>query len=202
MELKLGDLTLYLQYNSVVILTLFFISFFVLILDKITRGKSNYLLFENYRSSLLSGFTYLRFFTHALGHSSWDHFAGNYITILLIGPMIEEKYGSLELLVMILITSFICGLVNFIIGKNRLRGASNILYMLIVLASFVNIEAGKIPITFVLIFIFYVIKEFRDVKKDDGISHTGHILGALCGMAFGFLYLNSLSIIDLIKCLF
>lgn len=202
MKFYLGDLTLYLQYNSVVILTMFLISLIVLIINKITKGKSNYLLFENYRSSLLNGTTYIRFFTHTLGHRDWDHFANNYIIILLIGPMIEEKYGSFDLLMMILITSFIVGVVNFIIGKCRLRGASHILYMLIILASFVNIEAGKIPITLILIFIFYVVKEFKDFNKDDGISHTGHILGALCGIAFGFLYLNSISIIDLIKSLF
>ena len=83
----------YFQYNSVLILTFFFLSFGALILKYITLGSSNKLLFSSYRSSLLNPLTYVRLFTHALGHADWKHFSNNFLYILLIGPMIEEKYG-------------------------------------------------------------------------------------------------------------
>ena len=82
---------------------------------------------------------------------------------MLLGPLIEEKYGSINLLIMILITSFIIALVNFIRGKARVLGASGIAFMLIVLSAFVNVTERKIPITFVLIILFYLIDEIKNL---------------------------------------
>ena len=202
MTVEFNDIIDYFQYNSVLILTMFAISVGALILKKITNGKSDKLLFSSYRSSLLNPLTYLRFFTHILGHSNWEHLINNYIIILLVGPMIEEKYGTMDLLLMILITAFVVGLFNFIRGGIKLKGSSCIVFMLIVLSSFSNIQAGKIPITFILIFIFYVFREIKDLKADNGISHTGHIIGALCGAVFGFWYMNGVSLTEYFSNLF
>lgn len=192
------ELVNYFQYNSVLILTFFFTSFAVLILKYITLGKSNDLLFSSYRSSLLNPFTYIRLFTHILGHSDWKHFSGNFLYILLIGPMIEEKYGTGNLLIMILITAGITGILNHISGKKKILGASGIVFMLIVMSSFVNIEAGKIPITLVLIFIFYIVNEILDgIFKDDNVSHIGHIIGAICGCVFGFMYFHNYNFLQI-----
>lgn len=179
----------YFQYNSVLILSFFFISFVVLILKYITFGKSNDILFSSHRTSLLDPLTYVRLFTHVLGHSDWKHFSNNFLYILLIGPMIEEKYGTINLLVMFLITAGVTGILNSIIGRKRILGASGIVFMLIVLSSFVNIQAGKIPVTLILIFIFYIVNEILDgMFKKDNVSHFGHIVGAICGAIFGFIY--------------
>ena len=87
--------------------------------------------------------------------------------------MIEEKYGSINLLRMILITAGVTGLFNCIFSKKRILGASGISFMLILLSSLVNIQSGKIPVTFVLIFIFYVVSEIMDsLFKKDNISHS------------------------------
>lgn len=175
------------QYNSTLILSYFFISLVVLILSKITNKKSDTLLFSSYRSSLLNPLTYIRLFTHVLGHQNWRHFSNNFLYILLIGPMIEEKYGTLNLLWMILITAGITGIINSIISKNSILGASGIVFMFIVLSSFVNIEAGKIPLTLILIFIFYIVNEIIDgLFKKDNVSHLGHLIGAISGLIFGF----------------
>lgn len=177
----------HLQYNSTLILSYFFISLGVLILSFLTKGKSDDLFFCNYRSSIFNPLTYVRLFTHILGHSNWKHFSNNFLYILLIGPMIEEKYGTIPLLVMILITAGVTGVVNSIVGKKKILGASGIVFMFIVLSSFVNIEAGKIPITLILIFIFYIINEIMDgLFKKDNVSHLGHLTGAICGFIFGF----------------
>ena len=183
------ELINYLQYNSFLILTFFFISLAALILKYITMGASNKHIFSSYRSSLANPLTYVRFFTHILGHSDWKHFSNNFLYILLIGPMIEEKYGSINLLIMILITAGFTGIINHIIGRKRILGASGIVFMLIMMSSFVNIEAGKIPITLILMFICYIVNEVIDaVFKKDDVSHTGHIIGAIFGVIFGFLY--------------
>ena len=178
-----------LSYNSVVILSFFFISLFAFLLNFITKGKANRLLFSCQRSKLLNPLTYLRLVTHILGHSNYQHFMNNFLYILLIGPMIEEKYGSLNLLIMILITAVVVGLVNIIFTRNRILGASDIVYMLIVLSSAVNLQAGKIPITLILIFLFYIVNEILNgLTKNDNVSHSSHLLGALCGLIFAFYF--------------
>jgi len=191
----MNDILKYFEYNAPVTLTFFLVSFGVLILSWLTRGKSNY-LFSSEKASLLNPLTYIRFFTNILGHKDFGHFSNNFLKILLLGPMIEEKYGSIDLLIMILITAFITGVINFIIGKYRILGASNIVFMLIALSAFVNMS-DKIPLTLVFIILFYFIDEVRQLFNKDGVSHYGHLIGALCGVAFGFICQNQ-SLIDFI----
>ena len=88
---------------------------------------------------------------------------------------------------LLMILNNLIGGVNTIFSKNRCLGASGIVFMLIVLSSFTNIQAGKIPITLILIFIFYIVNEFMDgLLKKDNVSQMGHIIGAICGCFFGF----------------
>ena len=176
----------YLQYNSLVILSYFFLSLFVLLLGYISKGKSTY-FFSSGRGKAFSFVTYVRMFTHVLGHADWNHFRNNFIYILLVGPMIEEKYGSLPLLKMILITAFITALINIIFSKKDILGASGISFMLILLSSLVNLQNGKIPLTLVLIFLFYIASEVIDgLFKKDNISHLSHLIGAICGFIYGY----------------
>lgn len=175
-----------LQINSPVIIGLFLLSLLAFILNTITGGKANKLLFSTYRSSIFDPLLYIRMFTHVLGHTNWSHFMNNYLYILLVGPMIEEKYGSMNLLFMILITSLITSIINMVISKNSLLGASGIVFMLIIMGSFVNIQSGKIPVTLILIFVFYIVNEIiGGLFKKDNVSHLGHLIGAICGFIYG-----------------
>ena len=82
-----------LQYNSPVILTFFFASLFVLALDAITGGASTLAAFCVYRSPV-SPLFFVRLFGHVLGHSGNQHFLGNMTLLLVLGPPLEEKYGT------------------------------------------------------------------------------------------------------------
>lgn len=183
------------DYNAPVILTYFFICLIILMIDKLCKGKFIATFFTTYKNdSLLNPLTYFKLISHSLGHADWDHLYSNFIKILLIGPLIEEKYGSINLLIAMILTSLIIGIVNKILGKGGILGASGVAYMLILLSSFVNMENGKIPITLTLIILFFVVDEviklFR--RKKDGVSHLGHITGAICGVVFGILTLKGL----------
>ena len=183
------------DYNSPVILTYFFICLIILLIDKLCKGKFSATFFTTYKNdSLLNPLTYFKLISHSLGHTDWDHLYSNFIKILLIGPLIEEKYGSINLLIAMIITSLIIGIINKLFGKGGILGASGVAYMLILLSSFVNMENGKIPITLTLIILFFVVDEviklFR--RKKDGVSHLGHITGAICGLVFGILTLKGL----------
>ena len=179
------------QYNSLVILTFFFISLGALFLNQITKGDSNREFFSCYRSSIFNPLTYLRLFTHILGHDGWDHFKNNFLIILLIGPSLEEKYGSFNLFIVIMITALVSGIIHCIFKKSSLMGASGIAFMFILLSSFVNIEAGTVPITLILICLFYIVDELKNgLVKKDKVSHLGHCIGAVCGILFGFYFLK------------
>lgn len=179
------------DYNSPVILTYLIVSLIACLLNYITRGRTNKLLFSNYRSSPLNPLTYIRLFTHSIGHKDWDHLIHNFLFILLIGPMIEEKYGSINLIIMFLGTSLIIALFNIIFNNYNITGASGNVYMLIVLSSFSNLTEGKIPLTLILILLFYITSEVRKsiLEGNKKVYHDGHLIGALCGIAFGFYFL-------------
>ena len=171
------------SYNSPVILTFTFAAFAALVLNFFTGGFTNEMFFSVYRSSLLNPLFYLRLFTHVLGHADLNHFVGNFTLILLIGPMLEEKYGSKPLLIMILFTAFITGLINVIFfPTTALLGASGVAFMMIILGSFVNVDGNKIPLTFILAAIFYIGGEILDgLFLADNVSQMAHIIGGVCG---------------------
>ena len=56
-----------------------------------------------------SAISYVRLITHVLGHAGWAHLIGNFTLILLIGPILEEKYGSGRLLLLMAVTALITG---------------------------------------------------------------------------------------------
>ena len=180
----------YFEYNSTITLSFFFISLIVLVVDFAFAHIPRKYLFSTGHTSLLNPLTYIRAFTHIFGHNDWSHFSNNFMKILIVGPLIEEKYGSILLVIMIAITAFVTAVINRIISKDTVvYGASGIVFMLILLSAFTNFN-GKIPVTLVLIIMFYVIDEIINLFKDDGVSHMSHIAGAVCGIAFGFLSLN------------
>lgn len=177
------------QYNSPVVLTFTFIALIAMILGMITGKNSTALLFSVYRDSLLNPLFYLRLFTHVLGHADWGHYTSNFMIILLIGPILEEKYGSKKILYMIILTAFITGLINVIFfPTSALLGASGIAFMLILLSSFTNFKSGTIPLTFIVVSIAYIGNEImKGVFSNDNISQITHIIGGICGAFFGYL---------------
>ena len=178
-----------LQYNSSVILSFFLVSFAVLILGWITGGWTTGAVFSVYRSSFADPLTYLRFFGHVLGHADLEHFLGNMLLLLVMGPPIEEKYGSRVLLFGIALTALVSGLLQFMIFPNAaLLGASGIVFMLITLSSLSGMENGKIPITLILVAVMYLGQEVYSMFFiQDSVANFMHIVGGACGTAFGFL---------------
>lgn len=176
------------SFNSSVILGFTIACFIVMILDIITKGRTTYALFSVYRSSLLSPLTYVRFFGHVLGHAGWEHFFGNIMMILVVGPLLEEKYGSLNILFVILATAFITGMIHFFFFPGvQLLGASGVVFAFILLASMTSIQEGKIPLTFILVAVVYIGKQVYDgLFVQDNVANLTHIIGGIVGSGLGF----------------
>lgn len=176
------------HYNAPVVLNFALLCSVVLLLEQtILPGIINF--FTIYGVRWEDPFWYISFFSHAIGHGDWNHLISNFTFILLIGPILEEKYGSDRLLVMILVTTFITGLMHVIfVPSTGLLGASGVVFMMILLASFTNAQVGKIPLTFILVAVLFMGKELYMAFGDDQISQFAHIIGGICGAIFGFMF--------------
>lgn len=178
------------KYNSPVVITFSLISLASLILGYISNHTSTYLLFSVYRSSPFDPLTYIRMFTHVLGHANIQHFTGNMLLFLLTGPMLEEKYGSRRLLVIIAITAFATGLIHVFISSGSLLGASGVVFTFIMLASVTSVGSDEIPLTMIIIFILYIGQEIFGLTAADNVSQLTHIIGGLIGMQIGLYWRN------------
>jgi len=172
--------------NAPVILWLTIIALAVLIIDLITPINI-VMLFGARRTSFSDPMQYVRLFTHVLVHADIGHYVGNFMMALAIGPMVEEKYGSDRLVFAIIITAFITGLFKVLLFPGVvLVGASGIVFMLILMASFTNIKQGRLPITVLLVAILYIGNEVMlGLFTADNVSRISHIIGGICGAVFG-----------------
>lgn len=174
--------------NSPVILGFTFICVIALVISIITGGASNALLFSVYRSSLSSPFTYLRFFGHVFGHADWSHLINNMMLILVIGPILEEKYGSKKLVLVIAVTALVTGLVQFIFFPySSLLGASGVVFAFILLASITGFKDKEIPLTFILVAVLYLGQQiYEGIAITDNVSQLTHIVGGIVGAVMGY----------------
>ncbi len=176
-------------YNAPVTLTFALLSATVLLVDSVTRmGVTAGLFMVGPTMSLTDPLDYLRLVTHAIGHAGWGHLVSNFAFILLLGPILEEKYGSRALLFMMLVTALITGVLNVLIFPTGLLGASGIVFMMILLSSFTNFRRGEIPLTFIFVVLLYLTREVVTAFQADSISQFAHIACGVCGSLFGFLH--------------
>jgi len=177
------------QYNAPTTLTFALIALIVLIASYFLGSSFTYKFFCVFRSSLLDPLTYLRFFTHVLGHADLAHYTGNIVLMLTLGPTLEERYGSRTIFGTIAITALVSGLIQWVFFPGvALMGASGIVFMMIIMASLGGMQGGGIPLTLVFVFVFYVGNEIYDgFVLSDNVSQLTHIVGGVCGAVLGIL---------------
>lgn len=130
---------------------------------------------------------YFKLVSYIAGHGSWAHLTSNFVMILLVGPLLEEKNGSQRLLELILITAVVTAILNLALFSVSVVGGSGICFMLILLSSFSNIRAGEIPLTFIIIAVLFLGNEVIAGLKPDNISQFSHIAGGVIGAGYGLL---------------
>ena len=173
------------KYNAPVVLTYAIVSICVLFFSR--TG----LLVKTFSSpahlSFSDPYFYIRLISYIFAHVNWEHLMGNLMIILLVGPLLEEKYGSGKLLEMVLITAVSTALLNTVLFSNSLIGGSGIAFMLILLGSFSNITSKEIPLTFLIIAVLFIGNELISTLKIDRISQFSHLAGGFVGSGYGFL---------------
>ena len=179
------------SYNAPIILSFTIISFVVSVAGIITHNRTTELFFSVYQGSLTNPLTYVRIFSHVFGHVGFEHFIGNALFLLLLGPMLEEKYGSKTLLKMIILTALITGIIHCALwGNSALCGASGVVFACIILSSFTSFKEGEIPLSFIVVTVLYIGKElYVGIAVQDNVSNLTHILGGAIGGVSGY-FLN------------
>lgn len=177
-----------LRFNSPAVLGFALACVAVQVLNRLTGGASNRLLFSVYRSSPANPLAWLRCVTHVLGHADWDHLLNNLMLLLVLGPMLEEKYGSGGIALVMLATAIATGAVNLLFfPRVALMGASGIVFAMVLLSSITSTREGTVPVTFVVVAVLYIGQQvYQGLFASDNISQVSHIVGGLVGSALGF----------------
>lgn len=175
-------------FNAPVVLSLAAISFVATLLNYVTGGASGRVLFMTYHSPLSSPMTWVRAFTHIFGHADWTHLIGNMSYLLLLGPMLEEKYSSQTLAGVIAVTAVVTSVVNYIFFPGiALCGASGVVFAFILLSSFTEFREGEIPVIFILVAVFFLGQQiYAGITVQDNISNMAHIVGGIIGGLLGY----------------
>lgn len=176
------------EYNSPVILTYALICVVLFVLNTLTAGWLNRTLLTTFPHSRFGIMTILRSVLYIFGHSGMSHLTGNMMLFLLVGPIVEERYGSSNLILMIFSTAIVTAFVNNFLSSGII-GASGIVFMLIILSAFTSTVKDRIPITLVMVFLIYVGNEVVTgiAHHGDNISQFGHISGGICGLIWGII---------------
>ena len=178
-----------LSFNAPAVLTFTALCVIAQLISMLTRGESNRVLFSVYRASLLDPLTWVRCFTHVLGHAGWEHLLGNIMYILILGPMIEEKYGTATTAFIMAATALVIGVINMVFFPGiMLLGASGIVFAFILIASITIREDNTIPVTFILVAVLYLGQQiWQGLFSQDNVSQMAHIVGGAVGAVLGFL---------------
>ncbi len=175
------------SYNAPFTLTFAFICVGVFILDQITGGRLIFHLFSVQPSmSWANPVSFIRLITHVFGHISAEHLVFNLAIILLLGPMLEQKYGLSTLIILSVVVAAATGAFTALLLPYGLLGASGIAFLLIILGSYTRARSGAVPLTFIVVAVLFLGNEiWQSFTRDDNIAHFAHIIGGLVGGLYG-----------------
>ena len=146
---------------------------------------------------------YLGMILHIFGNASFPQLFVNSLIILILGTILEERYGSSVLALMIAISALVSGVLNACISPLPVSGATSVAFMMIILASLMTLTKRKVLCTWLLAFILYFayrlyVCSVCPISVSDGesafvvflrknITTFTSLAGGICGSLFGFL---------------
>jgi len=175
------------RYNAPVILTFSLLAILILVLNATIMPRLTYRYFAVASSMNWGSIAdWFRLFSHGLGHANWTHLAGNLAFVLLLGPMLEARYGSGKLLLLVLVTALAAGLANVLLFNSTLLGASGVVFMLLALTTMTDLRAGTLPLTFLLLLAIFLSSELL-LATSRSAPQLAHLVGGGIGALTGVL---------------
>ena len=109
----------------------------------------------------------------------------NLILIMLLGPAMEERYGSVIIGIMIFVSALFSGVLNACFCENCLVGAVPVVSMMIFLNAFMSFSKKKFPLSFAAVMVLFVLLQI--FSGTEVVQIIICIAGGLCGSLFAFL---------------
>ena len=129
--------------------------------------------------------SYLRLLLYIFGAGEGAVLITNLILIMLLGPAMEERYGSVIIGIMIFVSALFSGVLNACFCSESLVGAVPVVSMMIFLNAFMSFSKKKFPLSFAAVMILFVMLEV--FSGAGAIRIIICIAGGLCGSLFAFL---------------
>lgn len=178
-------------FNAPFTLWFSFIAIAFLLLQLFMKSQFSFIVLDG-SFSFTDWTDYVSLVGYIFGHANWAHYLGNFSIILLVGPILEKQLGTKTLATFTLITTLVTAVFHILFWDHSLIGASGVAFMMIVLVSLLGRKGSEIPLTFILIFILFVGKEFITAFEDDQVSQFAHISGGAMGVVLGYSKRNAL----------
>ena len=132
--------------------------------------------------------SYLRLLLYIFGAGNAGGEIGlftNLILIMLLGPAMEERYGSVIIGIMIFVSALFSGVLNACFCETSLMGAVPVVCMMIFLNAFMSFSKKKFPLSFAAVMVLFVVLQV--FSGAGAIRIIICIAGGLCGSLFAFL---------------
>jgi len=173
---------------------LIYIVFFVLD-TLILKGKLNAVLLSSPtaaggdRPFVVSEFmSYLKILLYPFSTQDGNLFMISVALICMFGPAMEERYGSIIIAIMMVVSTVFSGVLTACFCKHSASGPLSIIYMLLFLNAFFNFSKKKIPLSFIFEVVFIILIDLLLYHNPNGVVGViVGIAGGLCGSLFAFL---------------
>ena len=129
--------------------------------------------------------SYVRLLFYIFGAGQASAMFTNLILIMLLGPAMEERYGSVIIGIMIFVSALFAGVLNACFSTECLAGAVPVVSMMIFLNAFMSFSKKKFPLSFVAVMVLFVVLQV--VNGAGAVKIIICIAGGLCGSLFAFL---------------
>lgn len=132
-------------------------------------------------------YSYLRLFLYVFGGSDRIILFSNLIFIMMLGPAIEERYGSVVIGLMIFVAALFAGVLAACCFKVPAFGAEPIVFMLILLNTMTHLSKKNISASSLGVICLFICYEVFKKNNNGMIGILVIIAGGLCGSLFAFM---------------
>jgi len=164
-------------FDSPVVLVFSVVSAVIFISDLILKLNLSEKIFEcpgaksvpafDFKSAL----SYVKLVIYPFGGENSTSFFLNIGFILLLGPVLEERYGSIMLALMIFITSLVGGVLTACVSTFGISGCGGIVFMMIILSVLSVFIKKQLPVSWIFIFALYLAFSLFSGKKISGFMN-------------------------------
>ncbi len=128
-----------------------------------------------------------RLFLHVFGYTDPAVLVCNLIFILLLGPSMEERYGSVIIGIMIFVSALFSGVLSACFCRVPACGAEPVVFMLVLLCTMMHLSRSKVSASSLAVIVLFICMLVLRKNLNGVIGVVIVAAGGLCGSLFAFL---------------